>query len=64
MFHKRRYALHKKEEYERLKAWRLANPEKYAEQRKRSIAQINEKRRLAREAKNNVENNTNQYVGQ
>jgi hypothetical protein len=47
-------------ENERVRQWRLANPEKYAEQKKRSIEKINEKRRLAREAKNNVENNTNQ----
>lgn len=49
----------KEKDRERLRQWRLDNPEKYAEQRKRSIVNINEKRRLAREAKNNVETNTN-----
>lgn len=53
------YLANQDEKREYLRQWRLANPEKYAEQKKRTIAKINEKRRLAREAKNNVENNTN-----
>ena len=53
------YLANQDKKREVLRQWRTANPEKYAEQRKRSIQQINEKRRLAREAKNNVENNTN-----
>ena len=53
------YQEHKDLKREQVRQWRLDNPEKYAEQKKRSIEKINEKRRLAREAKNNVENNTN-----
>ena len=53
------YLANQDEKREYLRQWRLANPEKYAEQKRRSIEKINEKRRLAREAKNNVENNTN-----
>ena len=56
LLYKKRYRLHKKEEYERLKTWRLANPEKYAEQKKRSVERQRTKHLLA---KNNVENNTN-----
>lgn len=57
------YRRNKERKAEQVRQWRLANPEKYAEQRKWSIANINEKRRLAREAKNNIETNTNQDAG-
>ena len=53
------YLANQDEKREYLRQWRLANPEKYAEQKRRSIEHINEKRRQARESKNNVENNTN-----
>lgn len=59
----RYYQEHKEEQREKLRRWRLANPEKHAEQKRRSIEKINEKRRQAREAKNNIENNTNQDAG-
>lgn len=52
---KKRRAEQKERERNRVSEWRLNNPEKYAEQCRRA----NKKRRLAREAKNNVENNTN-----
>ena len=54
------YQNNKERKVEQVRAWRLANAEKYAEQRKRSIEKINEKRRKARELKNNLEDNTNQ----
>ncbi len=53
---KKRRTEQKEKERQRVIEWRQRNPEKYAEQCRRA----NEKRRLAREAKNNVENNTNQ----
>ena len=52
---KQRRTEQKERERQRVIEWRKKNPEKYAEQCRRA----NEKRRLAREAKNNVENNTN-----
>jgi predicted GIY-YIG superfamily endonuclease len=56
---KQRRLEQKERERQRVSEWRKNNPEKYAEQKKRSIEKINEKRHLAKEAKNNVENNTN-----
>ena len=61
---KQRRIEQKEKERERVRKWRLDNPEKYAEQKRRSIEKINEKRRQARQAKNNIENNTNQDAGQ
>lgn len=52
---KQRRTDHKERERQRVIEWRKKNPEKYAEQCRRAY----EKRRQAREAKNNVENNTN-----
>jgi hypothetical protein len=40
---------------QRLQAWREANPEKYAEQKRRSYAALKEKRRLAKDQKNVVD---------
>jgi hypothetical protein len=51
---KKRRTEQKERERDRVSEWRRKNPEKYAEQCRRAY----EKRRLAREAKNNVENNT------
>jgi hypothetical protein len=42
-------------ERQRLQTWREANPEKYAEQKRRSYEALKEKRRLAREQKNVVD---------
>lgn len=49
---KKRRAENKDAERQRVIEWRLRNPEKYAEQIRRSVEQQREKRRLAREQNN------------
>ena len=58
---KKRRIQQKEKERERVIEWRKNNPEKYADQLRRSVERQRAKRL---QAKNNVENNTNQYVGQ